>query len=415
LSVQVKKVEEIRSKAFRATVFEILGSISCSKDDLNKLKKILKKLDIFWQQKVVDLFISGVDSYNLVSLIKSIAENNLENNGKEYVGIINAAYFQQSGTTDCSKLFSKPPARDKIFKTIFSIPVLFLSFIKEFVKSPLVKDIELQDIERLPTDFINIYLQDRFSDVIYKVNINGTSFYFVIMLEHQSSVHQAMSFRMLEYMVMQWRGQTFKISESEYRSKGFKFWPIIPIILHDGKEDWTAPINFQDKVMFSDVFGKFTPSFEYEVVSTANYSIEKLAEIGSAVSFLLMMDKISAPEDFDSVQKLHKEFWDKIRESCKERDVFIVVKEALCAFIERIGIKDETKEQVLIDFNEGRYPKMFENCGSEIRATREAWEIKEKMWNSEKQTWNSKEKTWNSKEKMWNSKEKASVKLYIEC
>ena len=55
--------------------------------------------------------------------------------------------------------------------------------------------------------------------------------------------------------------------------KAFKYPPVLPVVFYDGSSNWTAEVNFLDKVELNDVFHKYIPKFEYEVVRLGDYSV----------------------------------------------------------------------------------------------------------------------------------------------
>jgi hypothetical protein len=58
------------------------------------------------------------------------------------------------------------------------------------------------------------------------------------------------------------------------------------------KRPWTAETNFLNRTALSEVFEKYIPKFEYEVVSLRQYSPEDLARFNDVLSVILLIDHI---------------------------------------------------------------------------------------------------------------------------
>jgi hypothetical protein len=77
----------------------------------------------------------------------------------------------------------------------------------------------------------------------------------------------------------------------EHESKvNFRYPPVLPIVFYDGPTRWTAERNFHDRTALAEEFGKYIPSFEYELVDLNQYSRETLIEFGDALSLIMLID-----------------------------------------------------------------------------------------------------------------------------
>ena len=118
---------------------------------------------------------------------------------------------------------------DKIFKEI-------LDYKKEGVKllnKYLDLKIEEKDIEKYTRKFVLPELENRESDVIYK--LKNEQIFFLI--EHQTKVDYSMPFRLLEYEVAIIRSA---VDKSKIKNKSYKIPLVMPIVLYTGKQKWNA-------------------------------------------------------------------------------------------------------------------------------------------------------------------------------
>ena len=62
----------------------------------------------------------------------------------------------------------------------------------------------------------------------------------------------------------------------------------------------------------SEVFEKYIPKFEYELVSLRDYSFEDLARFGDALSLFMMVDKLRTAEAFAEMGKLRENYGEQL-------------------------------------------------------------------------------------------------------
>ena len=58
----------------------------------------------------------------------------------------------------------------------------------------------------------------------------------------------------------------------------------------------------------NDIFYKYIPKFEYELVSLKEYSFEDLAKFGNAMSMFMIVDKLKTAEAFSELGKLRQDY-----------------------------------------------------------------------------------------------------------
>jgi hypothetical protein len=54
--------------------------------------------------------------------------------------------------------------------------------------------------------------------------------------------------------------------------RDFRYPPVLPVVFYDGPEAWAAERNFLYRTSLNDVFEKYIPRFEYELVDLHRYS-----------------------------------------------------------------------------------------------------------------------------------------------
>ena len=76
------------------------------------------------------------------------------------------------------------------------------------------------------------------------------------------------------------------------RAQDFRYPPVLPIVFYDGKTTWNAETNFAGRTQMNEVFAKYIPGFEYELVDLNRYTLEELTGFGDALSLILAADKV---------------------------------------------------------------------------------------------------------------------------
>ena len=202
-------------------------------------------------------------------------------------------------------------AKDNSVKMILAEPELFAEFLRNFVKLDILSNIDPTDIEDISERLISLVSEQKDGDTIKRINLNGGKSLFVIaIVEHESKVNFRASFKMLLYIALilnDYEKEVNKYAKVTH-TKDFKYPPILPVIFYDGESEWTAETNFLNRTEMSDVFYKYIPKFEYELVNLKDYSLADLAEFGDTLSMFMMLDKLLNAEAKKEIDKLPKEY-----------------------------------------------------------------------------------------------------------
>jgi predicted transposase/invertase (TIGR01784 family) len=265
--------------------------------------------------------------------------------------------------------------KDQIFSKVFKDREMFIMFLKDFINESWTEEIKPENIELLPTKFIDLAQGNKESDIIYSVKIEEKELLIFVLVEHQSKVNFLMPFRILEYMVKIWRSYIDKMDSSNQKSvslrKGFKLPPIYPIVFYNGINQWTASMNFSSKVSNNRKFEKYIPNFDYQIVNLKEIAFEVLEELGDEISLILTFDKIKRLEDFEKAKKMKSEVWEKITSKIKGSGKMELLQEVIRIFLESLNVEEEEIDEILDKLEEGRLAEMFEMAVKyDVRETR---------------------------------------------
>ena len=281
----------------------------------------------------------------------------------------------------------KPPhkIKDNIYKTIFEESELFIDFLENFVSIDILKNLSPESIEDLPTRHLPLFSDNKDSDTIKKITLNSSENVFVIsVLEHESEVNYTSAFKMLtyiDYILLEYvkeNDKKYKEEVDKYgstklklsTSKDFKYPPVFPIVFFDGVGQWTSERNFFDKTDMNNIFGKYIPKFEYELVNLNDYSQNDLVEFNNALSLLLIVDKIRTAEDIKKLKELPEQFIEEMSKKVPE-SFLKIFRDCIELLLRKINAPIEEIAEVTRKIYERRFNDMFNIIDRyDVQATR---------------------------------------------
>ena len=178
---------------------------------------------------------------------------------------------------------------DKIFKEILDNKREGVKLLNKY----LDLKIEEKDIEKYTRKFVLPELENRESDIIYK--LKNEQIFFLI--EHQTKVDYSMPFRMLEYIVEIMRSA---VSREKMQNKNEKLPIVVPIVIYTGKENWKVPRLLQERQAY---YGKTNLEFKYNLVDGSKISKEELMKENSVLSKAILLEKLDNPEEILEILK----------------------------------------------------------------------------------------------------------------
>jgi predicted transposase/invertase (TIGR01784 family) len=184
------------------------------------------------------------------------------------------------------------------YKRILSEKKYFISLLHDFIHEDWAKEICEDDVELIDKEFILKDLEDRESDIIYRMKIKNRIVVFYFLLELQSKVDFTIPFRLLNYILDLYNRLFKDTSENRRRQKNFRLPVVIPCILYNGVGNWTAARSFREYLDEGDLFEKYAIDFRYILIDINRLSDEDLYTIGSLVSSVFALDKERTQKSF---------------------------------------------------------------------------------------------------------------------
>lgn len=233
-------------------------------EDYKKVIKILKKYDKYVEQE-------------------ENTEDNVRDNDTEYV---------------ISEKINN--SHDKIFRSILDRKKDACYIINKSLKF----NINENDIEKYNSSFITRHLENRESDIVYR--LKNDEVYFII--EHQTKIDYTMPLRMLEYKLEVMRSA---IRGKNINNKSVKVPIVIPIVLYTGHKKWNAKLNLAE--IQPEYREDVKDYIRYNLIDVSNYTEEELLQSDIFITKALLIEKTRDVKKFIEVVN-------KINQNIKTKD-----------------------------------------------------------------------------------------------
>lgn len=249
------------------------------------------------------------------------------------------------------------------YKHIFSHKGTFLELLRSFAKKEWANLIKEEDLILVDKSYILSDFEEEESDILYKVNINGEEVIFYVLLEFQSKVDFQMPMRLLFYMTEVWRDVLKNTDKSEVRRKSFRLPAIVPIVLYNGKNKWTAKTSFREILSGYELFEDNILNFNYMLFDINRYSDEELYGISNLVSAVFLLDQEMNEEEL--IRRLRKLIYILKKISPEQFSIF---KQWLKKIVKPRLTEDMQKEvdEVLDKSNQEEVDFMVSNLGKTL-------------------------------------------------
>lgn len=72
--------------------------------------------------------------------------------------------------------------------------------------------------------------------------------------------------------------------------------PIVPIVLYNGKQKWSAELEFRKLLANENLFGSELLNFEYMLIDVARYTEEELLSLSNTIGSVFLLDQTDDQE-----------------------------------------------------------------------------------------------------------------------
>lgn len=179
---------------------------------------------------------------------------------------------------------------DKGYKRMLSKRKNFLHFLKKYIQLGWVDGLAEDDLQLVDKSFIDDDFKERESDIVYRIHNGEIDVVFYIILELQSRVDYTMPFRLLVYMTELLKRIFRDTPKKERERKGFRLPAVIPIVLYNGGEPWSAVQSLREYTAGAGQFEKLL-DFTYDTVDLGRESDQHILSTNTLLDNVFYLEK----------------------------------------------------------------------------------------------------------------------------
>jgi hypothetical protein len=196
---------------------------------------------------------------------------------------------------------------DTGYKYLLSFKKVFVQLLKNFIKEGWTDMINESAVMKIDKSYILQDFNQKEADVVYRVDIKGQEVIFYILMELQSTVDFQMPYRLLLYMVEIWRDVLKNTKRNEAEQKEFKLPVIVPIVLYNGENNWTAKMSYKETLSGYELFGDYVLDFKYILIDVNRFKKEDLAGLSNIIGTAFLLDqKYDTSEIYERLEQALK-------------------------------------------------------------------------------------------------------------
>jgi len=170
---------------------------------------------------------------------------------------------------------------DKLFRETWSNVEVARDFLLHYLPEKVLNVIDLDTLEISKESFVEKELKDYFSDIFYKINLEGEPGYIYFLLEHKSYQDKLIHLQLLEYLLKIWQ---LHLKQSKVKRLPI----IIPLVLYHERRKWSAGRKFSSLLSGpKEVLVEYIPDFQYILYDLGRYSDEEIK--GSIIPRVVML------------------------------------------------------------------------------------------------------------------------------
>ncbi len=175
---------------------------------------------------------------------------------------------------------------DKFFKKTFGDVAVAKDFLNNYLPKNIIGIIDIDTLEPQKDSHIDKELQESFSDLLFKANINNREGYLYLLFEHKSYPSRDIAFQLLKYMVKIWEAKVEEIGRLPV---------IIPLVVYHGKDGWNISLNLGEMILGYDELPQdvkaLIPNYEYLLYNFSRFTDEEIkGEVRNKIAMMIMRD-----------------------------------------------------------------------------------------------------------------------------
>ena len=187
---------------------------------------------------------------------------------------------------------------DNSYRKFFSSPQMVKDLLTGYIPQPWVAELDFDTMEAIQTSFVTDALRAREADIIWRIRWRDRWLYLYILIEMQSSVEPMMAVRVLTYIGLLYQD----LIANKTLSPAGKLPPVLPIVLYNGKQPWTAPVDLAALIEpVSEPLRRYQPNMQYFLLDEGRLTEESHPKWPNLVSALIKLENNQDPARISAI------------------------------------------------------------------------------------------------------------------
>ena len=187
-----------------------------------------------------------------------------------------------------------PQDDDAGYKLLFSTPEVVRDLVLGFIPDAWLHGLDYSTLEKVPASYVADDLRQRSDDVVWRVRTGKDWLYLYIIIEFQSTVDPFMAVRMLVYVGLLYQD----LIRREEVKPGRPLPPVLPIVLYNGDQTWTAPVDLATLLpKVPGLVADYLPRLKYLLIDENDYPEEELAAMRNLVAAVIRFEHPAEDRD----------------------------------------------------------------------------------------------------------------------
>lgn len=199
-----------------------------------------------------------------------------------------------------------PHSPDAAYKLLFSTREIVRDLITGFIGDPWLSGLDLDTLEKVPTNFVDPRLRQRTTDVVWRVRTGEDDWaYLYLLIEFQSRTDHMMAVRIMGYVALLWQDLRRR-DPSVGRQRRLP--PVIPLVIYNGQRPWRAATDVADLIApVSEGLAGHLPRMKYLLVDQGGYTEAQLAPMRNLMAAVMRLERPSGRQALiDAVADLRR-------------------------------------------------------------------------------------------------------------
>lgn len=129
-------------------------------------------------------------------------------------------------------------------------------------------------------------------------------------------------------------------------------------------------MNMKDRVYMADIFSKYIPDFEYELIQVHDYTMQELVKKGNELSLIMMVNQLKSAEDFSKLQEIPLVYFKNL-EKKSSKELLESMSQVMTLLLRRLNVPMKEIHSVTDKIWKGEIDMLFDSFqGYDIQKVR---------------------------------------------